>query len=78
MVSAGIEGRPAMGTCGELRLLISTLAFRRLAIKRPPSLELAALWIAQESQLFSLLARFHDMNSPIVEPVPEEADAGAL
>ena len=31
-------------------------------------------------QLFSLLARFHDMNSPIVEPAPEDDElaAGAL
>jgi hypothetical protein len=30
--------------------------------------------------LFSLLARFHDMNSPMVEPLPddEELAAGAL
>jgi hypothetical protein len=30
--------------------------------------------------LFSLLARFHDMNSPIVAPVADEEDvaAGAL
>jgi hypothetical protein len=31
-------------------------------------------------QLFSLLARFHDMNSPIVEPAPDDDElaAGAL
>lgn len=30
-------------------------------------------------QLFSLLARFHDMNSPMVEPAPDdELAAGAL
>lgn len=31
------------------------------------------------NQLFSLLARFHDMNSPIVEPAPDDVlAAGAL